>query len=227
MIKKKDFLFNKKNVPNILVIVRMVLTVFIVGLLICKFYNILGNIVVYSTKDIFLKNNQPDNNLYCFIDLYQLLAGLLFIIACFSDFLDGFIARKYNCVSLFGKIWDPIADKILVNSVLICFATLNFIPVFIPIIMVARDVIVDAKRMLTCMQNVDVSANIYGKLKTFLQMWGIIFIFFICSFTNTNNEHMLMWWLVQNLLMYSATLMSIFSAGNYLFAKHTNNDHKN
>lgn len=211
MLKKKELFLDKKNIPNFLIIIRLVLTVFIVGLLICKFYKIPGDITIYKI-DV----------LYCSISKYQLLAGLLFILACLSDFLDGFIARKNNWVSSFGKIWDPIADKVLINSVLICFAILNFIPAFIPIIMISRDVIVDANRMLACKQNIDVSANFYGKLKTVLQMLAIIFIYFICCccFEKLNNTHdHITWWIYQNLLMYIATLMSVFSGSYYLFIK--------
>jgi phosphatidylglycerophosphate synthase len=81
--------------------------------------------------------------------------------------------------------------------------------------------------MCDCKQNADVSANIYGKLKTVLQMWAIIFIFFICCFTNEDNTHNKMWWFGQNLLMYAATIMSIFSGSYYLFVKNIHDDHKN
>ncbi len=227
MNKFNKLSLEKKDIPNFLIIIRLILTIFIVALLIGKFYKVPGDITIYSIKDIFAEKSLDNEKIYCSISLYQLLAGILFVIACLSDFLDGYVARKHNWVSHFGKIWDPIADKVLINSVLICFTVLKFIPIFISIIMIARDVIIDAKRMFDCKQNADVSANIYGKLKTILQMWGIIFIFFICCFTNEDNTHNKMWWFGQNLLMYTATIMSIFSGSYYLFAKNIHDDHKN
>ena len=95
---------------------------------------------------------------------------LLFLIASFTDFLDGFIARKYNLITTFGKFADPIADKLLVTSMFILFASKGIIPVVPVILMVARDTIVDMCRMLASTNGVVVAAGFMGKLKTVLQM---------------------------------------------------------
>lgn len=209
--KKK--IFCKQNIPNMLVVLRMILAPIVVTLILLDSYAV-PNMTVYTIKDIFLKVSDakggwyhPD---YCSIKLFILLAGILFVIACITDWLDGKLARKYNWVSDFGKFWDPIADKVLVNSVMIAFAWHGFIPVPVPIIMIARDVLVDADRMIAAKDNIVVAANIYGKLKTVLQMVGLIFIFFLCCRSDFTS-HLLMYWLVQNLLIYAATIMSVMS----------------
>lgn len=95
---------------------------------------------------------------------------VLFLIASITDFLDGFIARKYNLITTFGKFADPIADKLLVTSMFILFASKGIIPVVPVILMVARDTIVDMCRMLASTNGVVVAAGFMGKLKTVLQM---------------------------------------------------------
>lgn len=95
---------------------------------------------------------------------------VLFLVASFTDFLDGFIARKYNLITTFGKFADPIADKLLVTSMFILFASKGIIPVVPVILMVARDTIVDMCRMLASTNGVVVAAGFMGKLKTVLQM---------------------------------------------------------
>ena len=95
---------------------------------------------------------------------------VLFLIASFTDFLNGFIARKYNLITTFGKFADPIADKLLVTSMFILFASKGMIPVVPVILMVARDTIVDMCRMLASTNGVVVAAGFMGKLKTVLQM---------------------------------------------------------
>jgi len=213
-IQTKKKVFCKQNIPNMLVILRMVLAIAVVTLILLDGYCCPGNKIIYTIKDIFLKDSKGINKDYCDITLYMLLAGILFVLASITDWLDGKLARKYNWVSDFGKFWDPIADKVLVNSTLIAFAWCDLIPVVIPIIMIARDVLVDADRMIAAKQNIVVAANIYGKMKTVLQMIAIIFIFFLFS-RHDFTTHALMYWLVQNLLMYVATLMSVFSGVIY------------
>ncbi len=101
---------------------------------------------------------------------------VLFLIASITDFLDGFIARKYNLITTFGKFADPIADKLLVTSMFILFASKGIIPVVPVILMVARDTIVDMCRMLASTNGVVVAAGFMGKLKTVLQMVTICVI---------------------------------------------------
>ena len=100
------------------------------------------------------------------------VAGGLFIILAVSDFIDGYIARKYNQVTDFGKFLDPIADKLLVNTVLIIMAVREpgLVPAVVAIVMIARDLLVDALRQVASAKGVILAANIWGKLKTVIQM---------------------------------------------------------
>ena len=101
---------------------------------------------------------------------------VLFCVASFTDFLDGYLARKNNLVTTFGKFADPIADKLLVTTMYILFAAQGTIPVVPVLIMVARDTIVDGMRMIASSNGVVMAAGYLGKLKTVVQMLSIITI---------------------------------------------------
>ncbi len=101
---------------------------------------------------------------------------LLFAAASFTDFLDGYIARKYKMITTFGKFADPIADKLLVTTMFVLFVSQGIIPVIPVIIMIARDTVVDGCRMIAATNGVVVAAGYLGKLKTVCQMVTIIFI---------------------------------------------------
>ena len=112
------------------------------------------------------------------VDLVYLITFILFLVASFSDFLDGHIARKYNMVTNYGKFMDPIADKLLVNSLFIILMVSGpfRIPAWITVIMIARDLIVDAIRLLAAERNKVLAASFWGKLKTVLQMVALSFV---------------------------------------------------
>ena len=101
---------------------------------------------------------------------------VLFCVASFTDFLDGYLARKNNLVTTFGKFADPIADKLLVTTMYILFAAQGTIPIVPVLIMVARDTIVDGIRMIASSSGVVMAAGYLGKLKTVVQMLSIITI---------------------------------------------------
>ena len=101
---------------------------------------------------------------------------VLFCVASFTDFLDGYLARKNNLVTTFGKFADPIADKLLVTTMYILFAAQGTIPVVPVLIMVARDTIVDGIRMIASSNGVVMAAGYLGELKTVVQMLSIITI---------------------------------------------------
>lgn len=106
----------------------------------------------------------------------NLIVLVLFIIASFTDMFDGMIARKRNLVTTFGKFADPIADKLLVNMMLILMSYKHMIPVLPVILMILRDIVVDGCRMIAAQRGVVVSAGILGKLKTVFQMISIVII---------------------------------------------------
>lgn len=144
----------------------------------------------------------------------NVIAALCFVLACLTDALDGYLARRNQWTSDFGRLWDPIADKLLINAILICFAFQGKIYVWIPIIMISRDVIVDALRMYTITQKhaKDISANIFGKMKTIFQMLAIMIILFIFN----GNAQSLNYHLFQNMLMDLALCASIISGIIYV-----------
>lgn len=106
----------------------------------------------------------------------DLVVLVLFAIASFTDFLDGNIARKNNLVTSFGKFIDPIADKLLVNTMFVLFAVQGVVSVIPVIVMIWRDTIVDGLRMNASKSGVVVAAGWPGKVKTVLQMFAIIFL---------------------------------------------------
>lgn len=103
-------------------------------------------------------------------------ALVVFIIASMTDFLDGYIARKYNMISNFGKFMDPLADKLLVCSALICLLALGRINVFLVLIIIARDFIISGFRLVASDKGVVIAANMWGKVKTTMQMVMIGFM---------------------------------------------------
>lgn len=108
--------------------------------------------------------------------LTNMIVLSLFIIASITDYLDGHIARKHQMITSFGKFIDPIADKMLVNTMLILFAASGTVPVLPVIIMIWRDTIVDGLRMQASAKGKVVAAGFMGKVKTVLQMLTIVVI---------------------------------------------------
>ncbi|MEG0841186.1 MAG: CDP-diacylglycerol--glycerol-3-phosphate 3-phosphatidyltransferase [Erysipelotrichaceae bacterium] len=107
------------------------------------------------------------------LKLTNIIVLILFGIASFTDFLDGYLARKNNMITSFGKFMDPIADKLLVNTMLILFAATGRAPIVAVLVMIWRDVIVDGLRMNASSKGVVVAAGMMGKIKTVVQMLAI------------------------------------------------------
>ena len=102
------------------------------------------------------------------------IALALFVIASLTDLLDGKIARKYNLVTTFGKFMDPLADKLLVCSALICLVELGRIPAWIVIIIISREFIISGFRLVASDKGVVIAASWWGKFKTTFQMVMIV-----------------------------------------------------
>lgn len=101
---------------------------------------------------------------------------ILFIIAAFTDFLDGYIARKHNLVTNFGKLMDPLADKVLMCSAFVLLTRHGQLPAWIVIAMLAREFLVTGLRLLATSQGAVLAADSLGKLKTVLQIVTIIYL---------------------------------------------------
>lgn len=197
----KTKIFQRQNIPNLLTIFRIVLVPIIIVLLLVQPTNIIYNIQFSLNSQLCL---------LAISDL-QISAGILFIIASITDFLDGYLARKFNVISAFGKFWDPLADKLLINCTLFCLASpqQNLVPIWIPIILLIRDFIIDGLRFYMLQQNIVSAANIYGKIKTFVLIIAISFLFFFGG--NQLLVSSSYYWGIQNLLLYVSTILSIIS----------------
>ena len=101
---------------------------------------------------------------------------IIFCVASFTDYLDGHIARKYNLVTNFGKFMDPLADKLLESSALICMIELGFLPAWIVIIIISREFIITGFRLIAAESGLVIAASWWGKIKTVTQMFMIIFV---------------------------------------------------
>ena len=125
----------------------------------------------------------------------------VFIIASVTDFLDGYIARKYNMISNFGKFMDPLADKLLVCSALICLLALGRINVFLVLVIIARDFIISGFRLVASDKGVVIAANMWGKVKTTMQM--IMIGFMIPDWDAVHIICVILAWVVLFLTVYS------------------------
>ena len=149
------------NLPNKITMWRLALAAMVLILLMFPYDAVGINIVTYQPFEAF-----PN----VLVKINYLIAGVLFIIASFTDFLDGNIARKNNLVTDFGKVMDAIADKVLVNGVLIIMAYDGLIPLIIPVIIITRDTVVDSIKMVAGSKGNAVGASIWGKIKTICMM---------------------------------------------------------
>ena len=184
------------NLPTKITVLRLILTVFIILLIYIPF-SLFG--ISFPKYDI--------NGVA--VELNYIIAGVIFIVASITDFLDGYLARKNNQVTDTGKMLDAIADKVLVNPILIILAANGFINSIIPVIIITRDIIVDAIKMEASSKGKVVAAIKSGKLKTATMMIGLTLVFFYnmpFEFINIR---------VDLFLLYFACIMSIISACEY------------
>ncbi|MFP4213431.1 MAG: CDP-diacylglycerol--glycerol-3-phosphate 3-phosphatidyltransferase [Desulfohalobiaceae bacterium] len=140
-----------------------------------------------------------------------LLAMLVFILASLTDLLDGLLARRYNLVTSIGKFLDPLADKLLVASVLIMLVDLGWLPAWIVILIIGREIAVTGLRALAMEQGQVMAADTYGKLKTIVQVAAICPLIL----------HYPWWGLDPKPLGYvlisAALLLTLFSGANYIY----------
>lgn len=187
------------NLPNKLTLGRVIAAILILVLLTMPWYE-MG--ITFPTYLIAGK---------IVIDLKYIIAGVLFVLASITDFLDGYIARKYKLVTDFGKIMDAIADKILVNGLLIILAYQGFISIAIPVIIITRDTIVDSIKMASGSKGKVIAASKAGKLKTIFMMVGItLVLFYNLPFEIFNFQ-------VDTILIFTATILSVISGCQYFF----------
>ena len=107
---------------------------------------------------------------------FRMISLVLFIVASLTDLLDGKIARKYNLVTNFGKFMDPLADKLLVCSALICLIELGQLPAWMVIIIISREFIISGFRLVASDNGVVIAASYWGKFKTTFQMVAVVLL---------------------------------------------------
>lgn len=136
------------------------------------------------------------------------IALVLFLTASLTDCLDGYIARKYNLITNFGKFMDPLADKLLVNSALIAFVGMGRIQTWIVIIIIARDFIISGFRLVASDNGVVIAADWWGKIKTVVQM--VMILVLIADFGGSVAH------ILEQVLIYAALVLTVVSLIDYL-----------
>ena len=143
------------------------------------------------------------------LSLLDIILFLIFALSALTDYLDGYIARKQHLITTFGKFIDPIADKLIVNTTLLLLASTHDIHIIIPIIMISRDIIVDAIRLVASQKNVVLSASYLGKAKTMTQMIAI------CLLLLNNIVFVGLHIPMDQIMIWLATLISFVSGIDY------------
>ena len=136
----------------------------------------------------------------------RIVANVLFIVASLTDLFDGKIARKYNLVTNFGKFMDPLADKLLVCSALICLIELGQLPAWVVIIIISREFIISGFRLVAADNGVVIAASYWGKFKTTFQMAAVILMIFNIPALS----------LVTNIVVVIAVALTIISLVDYV-----------
>lgn len=144
-----------------------------------------------------------------YVSYSKYIAVIIFILASLTDLLDGKIARRYNLVTNFGKFMDPLADKLLVCSALICFVDLKLIPSWIIIIIISREFIISGFRLIAADNGVVIAAGYWGKLKTVCQMiMSILLIIHI--------EHPI-YQIIEQMFIFLSLILTVVSLVDYLY----------
>lgn len=187
------------NLPNKLTMSRIIMAFIIIAILLFPF-----DAAGIEVPTIFVNET-------IVINIKYMIAGVLFILASLTDFIDGYVARKYNMVTDFGKLIDAIADKVLVNSVLIILCASGFIHPIITVVVIVRDSIVNSIKMLAASKGEVVAAIKSGKWKTACLMVGIILtLFYNLPFELWNLK-------VSDFLLIIAAVLSVISGVQYYY----------
>lgn len=153
--------FRNLNLPNKITVIRMFCVIVLIVLALLPWKAMGAEVILFAINGVEYT-------------LIRVIMFALFAIASFTDFLDGHIARSKNLVTTFGKFMDPIADKLLVNTLFIILGVWGEVPALCVVIFIARDTIVDAIRMIAVERQKVIAASKLGKLKTVAQMVAII-----------------------------------------------------
>lgn len=179
------------NLPNKLTVMRVILVPFFIFFLLCD--------VTFGSQ------------------ASSILALVVFIAASVTDALDGHIARSRNLVTNFGKFLDPLADKVLVISALVCFIQMGLVGAVPVIIIIAREFMVSGLRLVTANEGVVVAAGIWGKLKTAFTMVAIVIILFFAVLFGKDSAGYAAWVnITEQVLIWISTILTVISGAIYL-----------
>lgn len=151
---------------------------------------------------------------------YSVLAGCLFTLAAVTDVVDGFLARRWNMITVVGKLLDPLADKLIVAAAMVMMVRLGRLPAWVVIILLSREFIVTGLRQVAASEGLIIAAGQEGKWKTALQLCGIVAL----CIHYTHPVFLLYGWekvnfnAVGRVLVYISTAFSVWSAGSYFRA---------
>ena len=187
------------NLPNKITMARIFLSILLLVILLVPWYSLGVEFPVYQVATIT-------------VNLKYIIAGIIFLIASTSDFLDGYLARKNNMVTDFGKVMDAIADKLLVNGLLVILAYDRIISIVIPVVIISRDIVVDSCKMISGQNGKVVAASIMGKLKTICMMSGLTLTMFY------NLPFELIGFPVADILLIAAVILSVISGAQYFYS---------
>lgn len=190
------------NLPNKITISRLIIAVIMIFFAVFPWANVDASSILTTLG----------NTGFTILDL---ILAILFVVGSATDAIDGKIARKYNLITNFGKFFDPLADKFLVNSALIFLACYGRIPALIIILMIGRDLAVDGIRFMAASKGEVIAANIFGKLKTVFQMVTIPFVMLNgFPFNYLFKEHT---YIFLDVLLSITCAMSLISGFIYLY----------
>jgi CDP-diacylglycerol--glycerol-3-phosphate 3-phosphatidyltransferase len=143
-------------------------------------------------------------------DSSRILATVIFALASLTDMLDGQIARKYNMVTNFGKLMDPLADKVLTAAAMICLVELGDLAAWIAVLIIFREYLITGLRSVAASENIVVAANIWGKVKTVCQMFALMFLMLKPQIVALCGINIGLW------LMYAAVILTVYSGLDYV-----------
>ena len=143
-------------------------------------------------------------------DVSRIVATVIFALASLTDMLDGQIARKYNMVTNFGKLMDPLADKVLTAAAMICLVELGDLAAWIAVLIIFREYLITGLRSVAASENIVVAANIWGKVKTVCQMFALMLLMLKPQVMALCGVNIGLW------LMYVAVILTVYSGLDYV-----------
>lgn len=174
------------NLPNKLTVFRIILTPFFLAALLTEFR------------------------------FHYIVAAVIFAVASITDFLDGNIARKNNIVTTFGKLCDPLADKMLVTAALLAFMKLDLCNIWIVMIILTREFLITSFRLVATAQGVIIPAGIWGKVKTASQMVFSVVIMIGIHFVELYDYDFGTFSLISNILLSLTAILTVISGIKYI-----------